>query len=132
QPGEGCYAFFLSAQGRVLADANIFVLPDRILLDVEPESRHSLYQHLDKFIIADDVTLEDASDSLASIGVEGPGAAEALAAMGAPIPEAPYSHVDWDGRIVARVSFTGEPGFRMFGSADRMPSFTAVDPESAR
>src|SRR5947209_6865272 len=74
--GDGCYAFFLSAQGRVLADANVFILPDRILLDVEPDSRHALYQHLDKFIIADDVTLEDVSDSLASIGVEGPGAAE--------------------------------------------------------
>ncbi len=131
-PGEGCYAFFLSAQGRVLADANVFILPDRILLDVEPESRHALYQHLDKFIIADDVTLEDASDSLSSIGVEGPGAAEAMAALGAPIPEAPYSHLEWEGGIVARVSFTGEPGFRFFMPAGRMPPFTFVDAESAR
>src|SRR5438094_4460274 len=64
QPGEGCYVFFLSAQGRVLADANLFALPDRILLDAEPEMREGLYEHLDKFIIADDVTLEDASDTL--------------------------------------------------------------------
>ncbi len=64
QPGQGCYAFFLTAQGRILADANVLILPDRILLDVEPELRQTLYQHLDKFIIADDVTLEDASESL--------------------------------------------------------------------
>ena len=114
-PGQGCYAFFLNPQGRILADANLFVLPDRILIDVEPEVRESLYQHLDKFIIADDVTLEDASESLTAIGVEGPKAEEVLAAMGAPIPEAPYSHVDWNGRIVARVNATGEPGFRIFG-----------------
>src|SRR5438067_6781403 len=68
QPGQGCYAFFLNAQGRILADANIFVLPDRILLDVEPELRQKLYQHLDKFIIADDVTLEDVSESLTALG----------------------------------------------------------------
>ena len=37
QPGQGCYAFFLNPQGRIIADANLFVLPDRILLDVEPE-----------------------------------------------------------------------------------------------
>src|SRR5882724_368062 len=116
EPGQGCYAFFLSAQGRILADANVFVLPDRILLDVEPELRQKLYQHLDKFIIADDVTLEDASESLTAMGVEGPCATEELAAMGAPIPQAPYSHLEWNGRIVARVSATGEPGFRIFAA----------------
>jgi aminomethyltransferase len=116
QPGQGCYAFFLNPQGRILADANLFILSDRILIDVEPQIRESLYQHLDKFIIADDVTLEDVSESLTAIGVEGPKAEEVLAAMGAPIPEAPYSHLDWDGRIVARVNATGEPGFCIFGS----------------
>jgi len=137
QPGQGCYAFFLTAQGRVLADANAFILPDRILLDVEPELRQTLYQHLDKFIIADDVTLEDASESLTAIGVEGPRAAEELAAMGAPIPEAPYSHLEWNGCIVARVSATGEPGFRIFvpanqASKELAPPFTPVDAESVR
>src|SRR5277367_5895120 len=74
KPGEGCYAFFLNAQGRILADVNLFVLEDRILLDVEPELRERVLQHLDKFIIADDVTLEDVSESLTSIGIEGPAA----------------------------------------------------------
>ncbi len=132
QPGQGCYAFFLTAQGRILADANVLILPDRILLDVEPELRQTLYQHLDKFIIADDVTLEDASESLTAMGVEGPRAAEELAAMGAPIPEAPYSHLDWNGRIVARVSATGEPGFRIFMPKELAPPFTPVDAESVR
>src|SRR6267378_1945142 len=91
EPGQGCYAFFLNAQGR-------------ILLDVEPELRQKLYQHLDKFIIADDVTLEDSSDGLSALCFEGPLAAQALASMKAPIPESPYSHVDWNGWIVARVS----------------------------
>jgi len=132
EPGQGCYAFFLNAQGRILADANVFVLPDRILLDVEPEVRERVYQHLDKFIIADDVTLEDASESLTAIGYEGPGAEQALAAMGAPIPQDPYSHVDWNGRIVARVSSTGEPGFRIFGPHEELIQFVPVDAESAR
>src|SRR6478609_5320416 len=47
EPGQGCYAFFLNAQGRILGDANVFVLPDGILLDVEPELREKVYQHLD-------------------------------------------------------------------------------------
>src|SRR3982074_1394482 len=59
EPGQGCYAFFLNPQGRILADVNLFVLEDRILLDVEPEVRDLIYRHLDKFIIADDVALGD-------------------------------------------------------------------------
>src|SRR6266849_8604601 len=120
EPGQGCYAFFLNAQGRILADANVFVLPDRILLDVEPELRERLYQHLDKFIIADDVALEDASESLTAVGVEGPKAAEALVAMGAPVPEAPCSHIEWKRGIVARVTSTGAPGFRVFAPKENL------------
>src|SRR5436853_4130821 len=116
QPGQGCYAFFLNPQGRILADANLFLLADRILIDVEPEVRERLYQHLDKFIIADDVTLEDASDGMTALSIEGPQAGEVLSAMGAPTPDAAYSHVDWKGRIVARVSSTGAPGFRIFAA----------------
>src|SRR5712692_10435104 len=56
QPGEGCYAFFLNPQGRILADVNLFCRENDFLLDVEPETRETLYRHLDKYIIADDVT----------------------------------------------------------------------------
>ena len=54
KPGQGCYAFFLNAQGRILADANILCFEDHLLLDTEPESRYGLYEHLDRYIIADD------------------------------------------------------------------------------
>src|ERR1700730_15643360 len=59
KPGDGIYAFFLSAQGRILADVYLFCFDDHFLLDTEPESRKVVYEHLDHFIIADDVTLED-------------------------------------------------------------------------
>ena len=36
-PGAGCYAFFLTAQGRILADVNVLCRPDSLLLDTEPE-----------------------------------------------------------------------------------------------
>src|SRR5579862_4144220 len=92
-PGTGCYAFFLNDKGRVIADANVLCREDHFLLDVEPEVRESLYQHLDRFIIADDVTLEDATDATATIAVEGPHSAGLLQRTGAPIPEAEYSTV---------------------------------------
>src|SRR5580692_6386026 len=69
-PGAGCYAFFLNAQGRILADANILCFDDYLLLDVEPESRAFLMGHLDKYIIADDVTLEDMTEATFALGIE--------------------------------------------------------------
>lgn len=113
-PGTGCYAFFLNDKGRVLADANILCRPDYFLLDVEPETRQPLYQHLDRFIIADDVTLEDATDAVATIAVEGPQAAALLERAGAPIPEGEYSSAEWNGSVVARLNCTGSPGFFIF------------------
>src|ERR1043166_3940716 len=78
EPGSGCYAFFLNAQGRIQADAIVLRLQDRFLLDTEPETGGRLYKHLDKYIIAEDVALEDASSLLAVIGVEGPRAGDVL------------------------------------------------------
>jgi aminomethyltransferase len=68
-PGTGCYAFFLTAQGRILADVNVLCRQDSFLLDTEPETLQKLVEHLDKFIIADDVTLEDLTPALATIAV---------------------------------------------------------------
>src|SRR6185369_7572485 len=82
QPGEGCYAFFLSAQGRILADVNVLCFEDSFLLDTEPETRTKVYEHLDRYIIVDDVTLEDETDRVATISIEGPQASAALAALG--------------------------------------------------
>lgn len=95
KPGDTCYAYFLSAQGRILADVNILCREDDFLLDTEPEVRQKVYEHLDKFIIADDVTLEDVTPQLSTIAVEGPNSTE----MARDFPDAvPFS-------------LTGQPGF---------------------
>lgn len=72
ETGDSCYAFFLNDKGRILGDANILNLGEALLIDTEPEAHESLYQHLDKYIIADDVTLEDAREDTVAIGLEGP------------------------------------------------------------
>jgi tRNA-modifying protein YgfZ len=113
-PGTGCYAFFLNDKGRVLADANVLCLPDYFLLDIEPETRQPLYQHLDHYIIADDVVLEDVTEATASIAVEGPLAPDVMQRAGAPIPETAYSTVNWGDWTVARLDSTGSAGFFIF------------------
>jgi folate-binding protein YgfZ len=126
KPGDGCYAFFLNAQGRILGDVNLFCFEDHFLLDTEPETRHKLYEHLDRYIIADDVTLADETDRISTIAVEGPEAAEVLTKLGAPAPETPYSTATWGGeRTVAHVDSTGMGGFFIFTAIEDAPRLIA-------
>ncbi|MGA3098914.1 MAG: folate-binding protein [Bryobacteraceae bacterium] len=117
-PGEGCYAFLLSPQGRIQADLLLFCFEDRFLIGVEPELREKAVRHIRRYIIADQVELEDISPRTAEIGIEGPGAAAALAALGAPAPDRDYSHLAWNDSTIARASLTGQPGFRIFCPED--------------
>jgi folate-binding protein YgfZ len=134
KPGQGCYSFFLNAQGRILGDANLLCFEDHFLLDTEPETRQKLLDHLNRFIIADDVTLEDETERVGTIAVEGPEARAVLANLGAPLPEAPYSTLPWGNRIVARLNSTGSDGYFIFGPKEELPatSIIAVTPEEAR
>jgi folate-binding protein YgfZ len=129
KPGEGCYLFFLNAQGRILGDGNVFCFDDHLLLDTEPETRGKLHEHLDRYIIADDVALEDQTRELATIAVEGPAASDVLRNLGAPIPDAPYSWTLWDlpgyRRIVARANSTGSDGFFLFVPVSQRNDLTA-------
>lgn len=119
KPGEGQYTFFLNAQGQIQADAYVLCFADHFLVDVEPQTRQSLYEHLDRFIIADDVTLEDVTEQTFALGLEGPQALRLAAEAGITAPHAAYSHTEWDAYSVAAVSFTGAHGVRIYGPALR-------------
>lgn len=120
-PGTGCYAFFLTAQGRILADVNLFCMPDHLLLDTEPETKDRVRDHLEKFIIADDVTLEDFTPCAAVIAVEGPQAEERLKRIDAPVAHSPYAAAEWGRCVVAHTSYTGGPGYAVFTTPEDKP-----------
>jgi tRNA-modifying protein YgfZ len=109
--GQGSYAFFLNAQGRILSDVQILVAEDSLLLDTEPASHEFVYNHLDKFIIADDVTLANETADWTTLAVEGPDADAILTAAGVPLPAAPLDSLPWAGRLVVNTTFTGAPGY---------------------
>jgi tRNA-modifying protein YgfZ len=115
--GRGCYAFLLTPQGRIQADLCLLAFPDHFLIDTEPELREKVPQHIRRYIVADQVELEDITAATAAIGLEGPAAAAALALLHAPVPGTPYSHEPWGECAVAAVSVTGQPGFRIYTPA---------------
>ncbi|MEO8370366.1 MAG: folate-binding protein [Candidatus Solibacter sp.] len=140
-PGTGCYAFLLSPQGRIQADFCLFAFEDHMLLDTEAELREKVYLHIKRYIIADQVELEDVTATTACIGLEGPGAAAILTTLGAPLPATDYAHVAWDAATVASVTTTGQAGVRIFVPAEKAASLVrqleaagavAATPEEAR
>jgi aminomethyltransferase len=118
-PGQGVYAFFLNAQGRVLADAIVICREADLLISVEPEVREKIYSHIDRYIIADDVTLADVTSSTFELGLEGPQSASILASLGAPLPDSPFSFTTWNGASIVVASTTGSPGFRLIAPGDQ-------------
>src|SRR5664279_4699638 len=118
-PGTGCYAFLLNPQGRIQADLCRFCHQDHFLIDTEPELREKVLALIKRYIIADQVELEGVTAATAAIGLEGPGAAAILAALGAPVPLDAYTHAAWGDATVAAVTATGQPGVRIFCPADK-------------
>ncbi len=116
-PGTGCYAFLLNPQGRIQADLCLFCFDDHFLIDTEPELREKVQAHIKRYIIADQVELEDVTAGTAAIGVEGPGAAAMLAELGAPVVADAYAHAAWGDATVAAVTATGQSGVRIFCAA---------------
>jgi folate-binding Fe-S cluster repair protein YgfZ len=66
--GERCYAAFLNAKGKMRGDGHVICLADACL----PEMNPGLTPSLEKFIVAEDVTIEDVSAtfSTGSVGRE--------------------------------------------------------------
>ena len=127
QPGQGCPAAFLDAHGKVVSLLAVYVLEDRILLELPAGSTDKFLQTIDKFLISEKAYFEASDDGYVVLSVQGPGAEKALADLaGAPLAAEPYSHqeVSIAGepvRIVRR-SHAASPGFDCWAAAAHGPA----------
>lgn len=85
-PRSGCHALVLTPQGRIVAELHVLARPDAFWLETDRAAVPALIARLEKYVIADDVEIEDCSSAWARFGIEGPRAAEAVAgATGIPV-----------------------------------------------
>ncbi len=120
----GNYSFFLNAQGRIQGDAYVYREHGRLLLDTSVDQATAILTHLDRFIIMDDVVLENLHETSTSIGLAGPDAAQILGKAGVAIPattaENPihFSAATFDGIAITIVAMQGvvTPHFEIFCS----------------
>lgn len=119
RPGTGCYAAWLTPQGRLLTDMHVFESGDMILLDVPATQADATLERLDQFLFSEDVQLAGLSGSLASVWVHGPKAAARVQGV---LGDA-GSLEGWDEYQNARASFKGAPAVVARVSQLDMPGF---------
>lgn len=130
-PGSGCRALLLTHQGRIVADLRVLRLEDAYLMELARAAVAPVIEHLDRYIIADDVTLSDESDVTARLALEGPRSFEVLAAAtGVPveIPAGGWTQLELAGAelIAAAFSQTRQPAVQLLVPAGPVEAVTAA------
>ena len=78
EPGESTYATLLTPQGRMISDMRVFDLGDLLLMDLERPVVRQVVDHLGRFVITEDVAVEDMTSAWAQIGLYGPASSTVL------------------------------------------------------
>jgi folate-binding protein YgfZ len=143
-PGTGCYAAYLTAQGRMIADMRVFETGDGLLVDLDATLTSAVRDRWSMFIFSEDVQIEDLSSSTAELGVYGPRAAQILAATisagGAasersssaaaleamPLHGNEQTHFRTGRLFVLRSDDAGVPGFDVVLAADDKDAFVGL------
>src|SRR5437773_6859856 len=70
--GQGVYAFLLNPQGKIQADLYAFNRGESLVVETERTQVETVLQIFDRYIIMDDVEVENLTGKFAVIGVAGP------------------------------------------------------------
>lgn len=131
-PGTGCYAALLTAQGRMITDMRVLELGDAVLLDVPAQQATAIRDHLDRFVITEDVSVADVTSTRAEIGLYGPAAIDVLQAAGTEGGAPAALHASTNVRIagvpalLVRSDAYGAGGFDLIAAAEEMPPIEAA------
>ena len=121
-PGTGCYAAWLSPQGRMLTDMHVLESGGMILLDVPAATASATLERLDQFLFSEDVQLGSLAEAMTGVWVHGPAAAAALertltgAGGLSGWPDYHHTQFEYDGEpvSVARIDQLGVPGYCVY------------------
>jgi len=86
-PGQTGYTLVLNPQGRIQGDGDVFCYEDFLLLETDRSQADRLLTHLRRYIIMDDVKLEELDAPETAIGIAGPNTASILEKLGGSVPE---------------------------------------------
>jgi aminomethyltransferase len=116
---SGCYATLLTPQGRIVSDLHVLRRGEAYWLETRRDTVAHVIERLERYVIADDVTLRDASDDHDRLALEGARASAVLeAALGRALRVAAHcvEDVELAGHAVAVAAFgwSGEQAYQLF------------------
>jgi len=91
EAGSGTYGFFTDIKGRVQSDVTVLALDDRLWLELPRGRVAAIAEHLEKYLLADQVAVVSGVDAV-GLMVAGPGAAALLEGLDWPVPTEPWGH----------------------------------------
>jgi glycine cleavage system T protein len=120
-PGEGTYATLLDIKGHILADPRVYCADDVLIVDTDADLVEKVRQHLDRFILMDEVELEPLP--LFAIAIQGPRSRKWLQTVldfHVPLPyEFRHATTKVRGGVrVVRVTSTGDEGYELWAEAE--------------
>jgi folate-binding protein YgfZ len=138
KPFEGQYATLLTQQGKVIADVRVLCSLNSFYLDFWENLRDRVIEHLNRYLVADEVEIADRSDEYATLSVQGPQSEALLQKLFRinELPAEPMQHamVNLDGTAicVVRANHTGESGFDLIAPKGDLRKLAAQLSESGK
>ena len=105
--GGGAHGLLLTPQGRIVCELHVLHRGEELWLETEASAIAGVIARLEKFVIADDVTLVDLSPSWVRFALEGEGAQALFAALGGALPASAHgvANAQLAGAEVAAASY---------------------------
>ena len=124
-PGSGVYAFLLNPQGHILAELEVYALPEKLLVLSHAAFRERTVATLKKYVIGSQVKVDDQTDRMGSFAMEGPRAMEIADQCGVAIGDSPEmsaveSTIDGAPCYWLRRSHFGQPGAQLIMGRERL------------
>lgn len=119
--GQGCETFITNLKGKVVAHVYAFSGPESIWLDGTPGQAETIFNHLRKYVLIEDVQLKPNGSERGEIYVTGPLAAQLLQ-LEDTLPLHGHLRREADGRSmeIRRVDMFGTPGFLISADAPQL------------
>jgi folate-binding protein YgfZ len=117
KPFDGQYAALLTQQGKVVADVRVLCSLNSFYLDCWEHLKDKILDHLNRYLVADEVEITDRSQEYAMLSLQGPNAVDVLRTVteSSELPQRARQHamvtIQGAAVCVVRDSDTSEPGF---------------------
>ena len=118
--GQVHYSTILNERGTIEDDCLVYRFPDKVMMVVNASNAEKDFAHISRHAARFGVRLENASDDMALLALQGPRAAEILA----PLTKTNLSAIQYyhfaEGEvagmpmIISRTGYTGEDGFELY------------------